>query len=230
MKQSRVSQILLLMSAALCACSAPQQEKGSTSRPSYLNFDYGQPEGMTRAEYAGYLKGEAAKLAESELARLSAIELVYRNELYYHSFNIPGTYSKGGAYVKMYRQFTEYAIIDITHPISLLHPIFVTIEFNYDIIATDPILVDSEDMEAAQTARNRGNPVYFRSGSVRRFYRCDEMGVPESPLPAPPKRPNYWDQGRSQSVVFSLHAVPETRKNARSKPRKTTPKRRRTKP
>lgn len=223
MKPSRVSPMLLTMSAAFCACSAPQQEEGSTSRPSYLDFDYGQPVGMTRAEYAGYLKGEATKLARSEIARLSAIELVYRNKLYYHSFHVPGTYSKGGVYVKMYRQFTEYSIIDITHPISLLHPISVTIEFKYDIIATDPVLVDGESMKAAQIGLNRGNPIYFRSGSLRRLYRCDEMGVPESPLPAPLARPNYWDKGRAQSEVFSMQEVPEIRKKPLSKRRKPKP-------
>ena len=78
---------------------------------------------MTRADYADFLRGEAVKLAEAELARLSAIELVYRNKVYYHSFSIPQTWLKGGAYVKMYRQFTDYSVVNITHTTSLLHPV-----------------------------------------------------------------------------------------------------------
>lgn len=231
MRQTRTAQMLLLMGVTLCACTAPQQEEVAAAIPAAapnarLSFDYGQPDGMTRAEYADHLTVEASKLAESELARLSAIELLYRNKLYYHSFYIPGTFSKGGVYVKMYRQFTDYSIVDITHPISILHPISITIEFDYDIIATDPVLTNEEDIKAARTAQNKTNPVFFRSDSVRRHYSCDELGVPASPLPGPLTRPNYWDTGTTQFEVFSLRAIPELRRSAQPKARNAKPRRR----
>ncbi len=242
MHLKRVSWMFLLVGASVCACSAPQPDEVAADTPAVtpaatldatlsgsLKFDFGQPVGMDRADYAAYLMVEAAKLAESELARLSAIELVYRNKLYYHSFYIPGTYNKGGAYVKMYREFTDYSIVDISHSVSILHPISVLVEFNYDIVATDPVLVDGEDIAGARTARNRANPNFFRRDSVRMYYPCDELGVPELPLPAQLARPNYWDKGEVQHEVFMLQEVLEVRSSGPPKTRKPRPNRRRAK-
>ena len=162
---------------------------------------------MTRADYADYLEQKARVLAETEMARLSAIELVYRDKMYYYGFEIPGIGVSHGAYAKMYRQFTGYELVDITYSDSLFHPILFAIEFNYDILLSEPVYVERENRKDAQNAYINKNYHFHRSDKVRRTYSCDEKGSPQQPLPPPLERPNYWDKGTKRDGNFYMKEV-----------------------
>lgn len=194
--------LLLLTVPLLAACREPQTRSETGSSP--VRFDYGQPEGMIRSEYAEYLSDKAGKLAQRELARLSAIELMYRNKTYYHEFFYAGVGIQGGAYAKLYRQFTDYTLIDITHSDSLLRPITFAYEFTYDLIGTDPVVIGYQDPKSAREAHANQDFHFYRTGTVKRRYDCDENGEPLGDLPLPPPRPNYWDNGKSSMQQFSI--------------------------
>lgn len=209
-----VSAILfLLTTAGLSSCSDPRPTETADEMdpPSIVHFDFGQPIGMTRAVYAVYLEQKARNLAESEMARLSAVELAFRDKLYYYGLEIPGTYVSHGAYAKMYRQFTGYELVDITFSDSLFHPILFTIEFKYDILVSEPVFVKHEGRADAQTADTNKTYHFHRSDMARRTYSCDEKGSPQEPLPPPLERPNYWDTGTKELKVFSMNEVSDIR-------------------
>ena len=201
--------LLLLTTAGLSSCSdpTPTETADETGPPSIVHFDFGQPIGMTRAKYADYLEQKAHKLAETDMARLSAVELVYRDKMYYYGYRNPGAALSHGAYAKMYRQFTGYELIDITHSDSLFHPILFTIEFNFDILVSQPVFVEREGKTDAQTADINNTYHFHQSTKVRRTYVCDEKGSPQEPLPSPLERPNYWGEP-SQFEMFSMKEIP----------------------
>ncbi len=209
MKRTVSAILFLLTTVGSSSCSGPRptETADKTDLPSIVHFDFGQPIGMTRADYADYLEQKAHELAEADLARLSAIELVYRNKMYYYGFEIPSSNISHGAYAKMYREFTGYELVDITHSDSLFHPILFAIEFNYDILLSEPVFVERENRKDAQNAYINKNYHFHRSDNVRRTYLCDEKGSPRQPLPPPLARPNYWDKGTKQLGNFHMKEV-----------------------
>lgn len=213
MRKTLAAILFLLTTAGLSSCSDPRpaETANQTAPPSIVHFDFGQPIGMTRAQYADYLEEKARDLAESEMARLSAIELAFRDKLYYYGFEMPATNISHGAYAKMYRQFTGYELLDISNSDSLFHPILFTIEFKYDILVSEPVFVEREGRKDAQAANINKNYYFHRSDKALRIYPCDEKGSPQLPLPPPLDRPNYWDTGTKQMEVFSLHEVEDIR-------------------
>lgn len=206
-----VSAILLLLAIlSLSSCSDPSPigTLDETGAPSIVHFDFGQPVGMTRARYADYLKQRATELAESDMARLSAVELVYRDKMYYYGYQNSVATISHGAYAKMYRQFTGYEVLDITHSDSMFHPILFTIEFSCDILVTEPVFVERESRKEAQNAYTNKNYSFQRSHKVRRTYSCDEKGLPQQPFPPPLERPNYWDTGTPTKFdLFNMKEV-----------------------
>ncbi len=209
--------LILLTTLGLTSCSvpAPTETDNESNPPAIVHFDFGQPIGMTRAEYADYLEQKAWNLAENEMARLSAIELTFRDKLYYHGLEVPATGISHGAYAKMYRQFTGYELVDITYSDSLFHPILFTIEFKYDILVSEPVFVEREGRKDAQAANINKNFHFHRSAQTQRIYPCDEKGSPQLPLLPPLDRPNYWDTGTKQLEIFSLHEVADIRATPR---------------
>lgn len=210
--------LLLLTTAGLSSCSDPRpaETADEMDSPSIVHFDFGQPIGMTRAEYADYLEQKARDLADNEMARLSAVELTFRDKLYYHGLEVPATDISHGAYAKMYRQFTSHKLLDITYSDSLFHPILFTIEFKYDILVSEPVFVEHENRTDAQTANTNKIYHFHRSDKVRRTYPCDEKGSPQEPLPPPLKRPNYWVTGTKQFEVLSTKEVKNILSSAES--------------
>lgn len=213
MRKTLSAILFLVTTAGLSSCSDPRpaETAGQTAPPSIVHFDFGQPIGMTRAQYADFLEQKARDLAESEMARLSADELAFRDKMYYYGLEIPDTIISHGAYAKMYRQFTGYELVDITYSDSLFHPILFTIDFKYDILVSEPVFVERESRADAQAANINKNYRFHRSDKVRRTYACDEKGSPQEPLPPPLERPNYWDKGTKQLEVFTMKEVTDFR-------------------
>ena len=202
--------LLLLTTLGVSSCSdpAPRETPDETGSLPIVHFDFGQPIGMTRARYSDYLKQKATNLAESDMARLSAVELIYRDKMYYYGYQNSVATVSHGAYAKMYREFTGYEVLDITHSDSLFHPILFTIEFNCDILVTEPVFVEWESRKDAQNAHTNKNYLFQRSDTIRRTYTCDEKGSPQEPLPPPLERPNYWDTGTpTKFELFTMKEV-----------------------
>lgn len=202
-----IKYLLPLVVAGLSSCIGqhPSESSQDTSLSSTVHFDFGQPMGMTRAEYADFLTQKAAELADAELARLSAIELMYRDKTYFHSYRMSQGNIFGAAYAKIYRQFTDSRLVDITRSESILHPLVLTIDFDYDILASELILSNIKDRQKAFAAHNLKTYTVSRSATTRRVYICDEKARPLDPLPPPLPRPNVWDEGHGGHLMsFSL--------------------------
>lgn len=199
-----VSFLLLLAIAGLSSCIGqdPSESSQDTSLAPLVHFDFGQPMGMTRAEYADFLVQEATDLARAELARLSAIELMYRDKTYLHKSRMQmGPQDITAlAYAKVYRQFTDSRLVDITSSESILRPLIVTIDFDYDVLASEPIQTQGRDPQKALTAQNRKTYSVSRSETTRFVYNCDEEGRPLA-LPPPLPRPNIWDDGMGNGLT-----------------------------
>ncbi len=198
--------LLLLVVAGLSSCTGkhPSESSRDTGLSPVVHFDFGQPMGMTRAEYADFLKQKAAELADAELARLSAIELMYRDKTYYHSFQMQQGNIAGSAYAKVYREFTDSRLVDITSSESILRPFLITIDFDYDILASEAVQTRMIDHQKALTARNFKTYAVSRSATTRLVYSCDEKGRLLA-LPPPLPRPNVWDDGwGNQLTSYSL--------------------------
>ena len=205
---SAILSSLTILGLSSCSDSARIESPDETGLTSIVHFDFGQPIGMTRAKYADYLKQKATDLAEADMARLSAVELVYRDKMYYYGYQNSVATISHGAYAKMYRQFTGYEVLDIIHSDSLFHPILFTIEFDCDILVTEPVFVERESRKEAQNAHTNKTYRFQRSHKVRRTYTCDEKGSPQQPLPPPLERPNYWDTGTPTKFdIFSMKEV-----------------------
>ncbi len=214
MNTKTIKYLLPLVVAGLSSCIGqhPSESSEDTSLSTTVHFDFGQPMGMTRAEYADLLKQNAVDFADAELARLSAIELMYRDKTYFHSFRMSLGDITASAYAKTYRQFTDSRLVDITRSESILHPLLLTIDFDYDILASELVLSKMRDRRKASTAHSLKTYTFSRSGTTRHVYICDEMGRPLDPLPPPLPRPNVWDEGyENQLRSFSLEEAFETR-------------------
>lgn len=208
MNTRMVSLLLLLAIAGLTSCIGqdPPESAQDAGLTPILHFDFGQPMGMTRAEYADLLTQEAVELAKTELARLSAIELMYRNKTYLHKFRwTQGPDISGLAYAKVYRQFTDYKLVDITSSKSIFSPFLLKIDFDYDILTTELVETKGRDHEKALTAHSLKTYTVSRSATTRLVYSCDEKGQLLA-LPPPLPRLNVFDDvgGRSDFIVYGL--------------------------
>ena len=137
------------------------------------------------------LLARAEKLAQSEIARLAAEALVYRSNAELHETRLPVIGSKVGVYVKMYREFTGYEVVDIVRSNSVLYPVEIAIRFDFDVLATE--VRGSGEPDAQRHAQADYRFRVFRQDSVRRRYRCDLEGNPVDILPELPRLKFYGD-------------------------------------
>lgn len=121
---------------------------------------------------ARLLRNKAIQLAQAELAKMNAIELVYRNK--------SNKYSAGKAefsvevFAKMYRRFTDYDLLDISLSESVLYPVTMSIEYKFDMLATPARNVTMPNSRE-QSRRDTAFRVHSRH-TLRRRYSCDENG------------------------------------------------------
>ncbi|MCH7959445.1 MAG: hypothetical protein IID08_04915 [Candidatus Hydrogenedentes bacterium] len=135
------------------------------------------------------LLARAEELAQSEIARLAAEALVYRSNAELHETILPVIGSKVGVYVKMYREFTGYEVVDIVRSNSILYPVEIAIRFDFDVLATEVRSIGAPDAQVHAQADYRFR--VFRQDSVRRRYRCDPEGNPVDILPELPRLKFY---------------------------------------
>lgn len=151
----------------------------------------------TNAQYAKRMRVKARDLALEELARMSAADLVYRNQSELHTRESLMMNTRTGVYVKLYRDFKAYSIIDIYRSDSIMAPISFEIRYTYDIIGTTPRQMEDTDSEAL----SQRDSVYEDLGTYQltRWYECDEDGNYLGNLPVLPSRPDFYTLGRQPS-------------------------------
>lgn len=171
----RVITLLALVSALLVGCQPPQSPTGPADAVTHSE---------TASEYADRLRKSADELAQRELSRIAAAELVYRGNAtpQTHMLAIGGSVT---LYMKIYRNFTGYEVLAVDQTNSLLNPISIEVRYDYDLVSTDLAQMEEEaNKELQYNAFDR----FF----VRRVYACDKDGRPVGDLPPLPPRAEYW--------------------------------------
>jgi hypothetical protein len=141
---------------------------------------------------AAALMARATALAEDELVRLNAAEMVYRNKVYVHTYTMEAFASNPARqYMKLYREFTGYEIEDIERTPSLLKPVKFLIRFDFDLVGTRGEGGNPHD--PAVIRRVQGDHAFIVHGreSLTREYICDAGGRVVSEPPSP-ERPNIY--------------------------------------
>ena len=140
------------------------------------------------SEFITTLQQTAATLADREIKAMQAAEYAYKDtvETYdiRHPIIVGATHS-----MKWYREYTDYALVDIYRSDSLLEPIIIELEYRYDYMRTtirasfhykgNDRRVQAEKAAAADTE-------YVLEGKgfvVRRRYQCDAFGNVVSEFP-----------------------------------------------
>ena len=152
------------------------------------------------ASYTKHLIDQATKLGEREIARMSAAELIYRNQSFLNESAIKGdVLAPGfGMYLKIYRSFTGFKIKDIYRSESFLYPVAYDIEYDFDLLGTTPRVYSdpkSVELSAADTQFN----LIGRYNLTRR-YKVDAQGNYTGTLPELPPRANFSTRGLPEEV------------------------------
>lgn len=148
------------------------------------------------------LRQKANDLAMSELSRMSAAALIYRNLPEFHPIESDLFAPGFGAYVKMFRRFHSHKIKDIRASNSLINPIEIDIQYFYDVFATPEHTSIEEN--ALEKCRNEKEYSPILSDQFQRTYLCDKDGNLIGDLPELPARPTYWDRGRYNAGLTKL--------------------------
>ena len=126
----------------------------------------------------------AEELAQSEIARLAAEALVYRSLATLHETRLPVIGSKVGVYLKIYREFTGYEVVDLVRSNSVLYPIDIVIRFDFDVLTTEVRGMSEPDAQKHAQADYRFR--VFRQDSITQRYHCDSEGNTVDALPKLP--------------------------------------------
>ena len=177
------------LAATLLALSLPYLAIAAETGPAAVKqpvskYDFAEPEVLVQ-------KAEA--LAKSDMAKMAAAEMVYRNHVYLHVFQLQvGTNVPTYLFMKLYRRFTGYEVIDVERTNSVLRPIKFTIRFDCERVGTREINGAKESVESLREAESDNAFMVRDTESLTRVYYCDAQGeVVESPSPIL-ARPNFW--------------------------------------
>lgn len=143
-------------------------------------------------EYVSRLVAMANQLAADEFARLSAAEMIYRNDTYYYENTSLNPGSVSGAYAKLYRQFVDFEVADIVESRSIIYPVTVIVEYHFELLGTRSVPVSGRDIGSAETAQSDHRFVVQGQGVIRRRYVCDAAGKVLPGIARILDRPDYW--------------------------------------
>lgn len=167
------------IAGAMAACTRVAPPSGGASTG----------DGATQA-----LLEKAQKLAESELARLSAAEMIYRNKVYDHVYIDEDNGVRTDILMKYYRSFRAAEVVDVKRTDSLLFPVEFIIQYDYDLIGTGMEAgLPATMAKAAKKVKNDTAFQVYSSESLTRQYRCDSAGDCDILDPDLLPRPNYWE-------------------------------------
>jgi hypothetical protein len=138
---------------------------------------------------------KAEALAQSELERMAAAEMIYRMRTYEHTLILLDEgETKESVFLKYYRQFTGYEVLEVERTTSLLRPVRYTIRFDFDLIGTNAFDSKRKSVEPIRQAIQDRYFVKYSSDSLVRTYECDAAGDPTSTYSPVLERPNYYDE------------------------------------
>jgi hypothetical protein len=138
------------------------------------------------------LVASARALAQDELTRLNAAEMIYRNKVYVHVYTMAeAALPPSRQCMKLYRQFKDCDVEDIERTPSLLHPIKFSIRFNFDLIGTRGEPAQRLDPALIKSVQNDHAFVVHKTESIVREYFADLAGKVISRPPLP-ERPNFF--------------------------------------
>lgn len=150
--------------------------------------------------YGHRLHQKATDLATSELARLNAMELMYRNIPMRHRIQNPATLMIDTGWTKVYRRFSGFEVKDVLRSDSLLSPVLYEIEFKYDIFATQ-FRKEGDGSALEETKMDKVyEPLYSDVLNVK--YGCNEEGELMNPDLGFLPRPNYYRIKEFNEVVL----------------------------
>ncbi len=151
--------------------------------------------GMPDARFVAGLKDRAHEVARAEIRRLAEAERQYRDEVTRHQFVGPMGNVAGG-YLKMYREFTGYTVVDIRRSESYLYPTVFEIDLAFDDMATPLRHTDLDralpGVNPRQVAAGDTEFSPRRQLQIRRSFLLDAEGSivqRDDPLP----RPKYYE-------------------------------------
>ena len=150
--------------------------------------------------YGQRLHQKATELATSELARLNAMEMMYRNIPMRHQIQNPATLLIDTGWAKVYRRFSGFEVKDVLRSDSLLTPVLYEIEYQYDIFATQ--FRKERDGDALEETKKDKvyEPLYSDVLNVK--YGCNEFGELINPNLEFLPRPNYYQITEFNEVVL----------------------------
>ena len=207
---ARVTALAAAMAALVLGCSMPEMTEKSASNVEaeqstpHARIEEFAAEPLSKGplssapdpSYAALLMRKARELAESELGRMSAAELTYRNTVSFQELTGAQFVGGTGNYMKAYRSFDEYIIRDIYRSESYVFPVTVEIEFKHKFLHTKvrPSMLPNAESTSQSDTRFEVAGTY----ALTRRYRCDGDGNYTGQLPELPPRPNYYRRGRDQ--------------------------------
>lgn len=150
---------------------------------------------------ADELLAKAEALAQGELMRLNAIEMVYRNIPEVHRYSSPATLTPESGWVKVYRRISSFEVKDVRRTDSVLHPVVYEVDFKYDVFGT---LYRNNRISNALELCENDSQFKFQYGDVfEHTYFCDADGelVGETSLILP--RPTFFYESIFQASVDS---------------------------
>ena len=154
--------ILCLTGLLILGCSQTLPAAKPGDRPE-STFEFGQK-----------LQERAVSLASSELARLNAVELLYRNIPMRHQIQNPAIFRIDQGWTKVYRRFSGFEVKDIRRSDSLLAPIIFDIDYEYEAFGT----VFRKESDGAALEETKTDVIYesIYSDIIRVEYSCDDKG------------------------------------------------------
>jgi len=188
---------MLGISAVGCTPSGSVDSSDSLKTPTYMS---------NTNEFNDLLLGKAHKLAERELGRIMAAELLYRNVPEFFAPMHIGRQTTIPLWVKQYRHFQSYEIQDIYRSDSYLYPIVYEIHYIYDYLSTSirDITIEKNAKELALNDNSFASkhPYLFinDSGRLVRRYRCNANGDYIEDLPELPPRSKYEFYSKGERI------------------------------
>lgn len=158
----------------------------------------------SNSKYIEELQEKASVIGQRELERFNAADLIYKNIPEFHSTIIPIMNKKRSIWVKTYRKYTGFSVLDISQSSSFISPILYEIEYKYTQFSTSYRVIGDRE-NAQQLSLEDSQFSLILSDSFTRQYLCNKEGDLTGSLPPLPIRPDYFQSSYGSKVVFDIN-------------------------
>ncbi len=193
--KAKIALASVLMAGLIVSCGGQVMSpasKGATA--SSTTVTPAEPSTVPSTVTQDVLLKKAEELAKSELARLAAAEMIYRNKVYDHIYFDEDNGVRTDVLMKYYRNFHDMEVLDVKRTDSLLYPVEFEIRYDFDMLGTKEVAGPPNTLtELAKSVKNDNAFQLYISDSLVRTYRCGETGECAVMNPDSLPRPNYWE-------------------------------------